>query len=105
VDARTFRGFKRITGDKRIWLRATGSTLISQLIDSVVVTYVAFWLFKGMPFAQCTALVITAYCYKFIVALLATPLIYLVHAGVERYVGKEKAEAMRTAALRLRAEQ
>lgn len=105
VDARTFRGLKRMTGDKHIWLRATGSTLISQLIDSVVVTYVAFWLFKGMPFAQCTALVITAYCYKFIVALLATPLIYLVHAGVERYVGKEKAEAMRTAALRLRAEQ
>jgi uncharacterized integral membrane protein (TIGR00697 family) len=105
VDARTFRGFKRITGDKRIWLRATGSTLISQLIDSVVVTYVAFWLFKGMPFAQCTALVITAYCYKFIVALLATPVIYLVHAGVERYMGKARAEAMRDAAMRLKGEE
>jgi uncharacterized integral membrane protein (TIGR00697 family) len=105
VDARVFRSFKRITGDRRIWLRATGSTLISQLIDSVVVTYVAFWLFKGMPFAQCTAMVITAYCYKFLIALLATPLIYLVHAGVERYMGKEKAEAMRNAAMLLRAEQ
>lgn len=100
VDARTFRAFKRITGDRRIWLRATGSTLISQLIDSVVVTYVAFWVFKGMPFAQCTAMVLTAYCYKFLVALLATPLVYLVHAGVERYLGKEKAAAMRAAALR-----
>lgn len=103
VDARTFRGFKRITGDKRIWLRATGSTLISQLIDSVVVTYVAFWILKGMPFAQCTAMVITAYCYKFLVALLATPLVYLVHAGVERYLGKEKAVAMREAAMAMRA--
>ncbi|MBS1546396.1 MAG: queuosine precursor transporter [Bacteroidetes bacterium] len=105
VDAGTFRRLKRITGDRRIWLRATGSTLISQLIDSVVVTYVAFWLFKGMPFAQCTALVITAYCYKFLVALLATPVIYLVHAGVERYMGKEKAEAMRNAAMVLKGEQ
>lgn len=105
VDARTFHMFKRITGDKRIWLRATGSTLISQLIDSVVVTYVAFWIFKGMPFAQCTALVLTAYTYKFIVALLSTPLIYLVHAGVERYVGKEKALAMRQAAMVLRPDQ
>ncbi|MCC6838703.1 MAG: queuosine precursor transporter [Flavobacteriales bacterium] len=100
VDAFTFRRLKRLTGDKRIWLRATGSTLVSQLIDSVVVTYVAFWVFKGMPFAQCTAMVITAYCYKFLVALLATPMVYLAHAAVERYLGKERAMAMRTAAMK-----
>lgn len=100
VDARVFRGFKRLTGDKRIWLRATGSTLVSQLVDSVVVTYMAFWLFKGMPFAQCTAMVLTAYTYKFLVALLATPFIYLVHAGVERYLGKARAQALREQALR-----
>ncbi|HRH39588.1 MAG TPA: queuosine precursor transporter, partial [Flavobacteriales bacterium] len=56
IDAVTFRRIKHITGDKRIWLRATGSTLISQLIDSVVVTYMAFWVFKGWSFALCTAL-------------------------------------------------
>lgn len=105
VDAFVFRGIKRITGDKRIWLRATGSTLISQLIDSVVVTYVAFWIFKGMPFPMATALVLTAYSYKLVVAILSTPLIYLVHAGVERYLGKEKALAMRAAALRRADEQ
>lgn len=99
VDAFTFRRIKRITGDKRIWLRATGSTLVSQLIDSVVVTYVAFWVFKDMSFPMATALVLTAYSYKFIVAILSTPLIYVVHAGVERYVGREKAAAMRAAAL------
>ncbi|HMU15553.1 MAG TPA: queuosine precursor transporter [Flavobacteriales bacterium] len=99
VDAFVFRSIKRVTGDRRIWLRATGSTLISQLIDSVVVTYVAFWVFKGWSFALCTALVLTAYCYKLIVALLATPLVYLAHAGAERYLGKERAYAMREAAL------
>ncbi|MBL7980262.1 MAG: queuosine precursor transporter [Flavobacteriales bacterium] len=105
VDALSFRGIKRITGDKRIWLRATGSTLISQLIDSVVVTYMAFWVLKDWSFALCTALVITAYGYKLVVALLSTPLVYLVHAGVERYLGTERAQAMRKAALLGRDEQ
>ena len=105
VDAFIFRRIKRVTGDKRIWLRATGSTLVSQLIDSVVVTYVAFWIFKDMPFALATALVLTAYSYKLIVAVLSTPLVYLVHAGVERYLGKEQAHAMREAALKMKDEQ
>jgi uncharacterized integral membrane protein (TIGR00697 family) len=105
VDALSFRGIKRITGDRRIWLRATGSTLISQLIDSVVVTYMAFWVLKDWSFSLCTALVLTAYAYKFTVALLSTPLVYLVHAVVERYLGTERAQAMRQAALRGRDEQ
>lgn len=106
VDALSFRAIKRVTGDRRIWLRATGSTLISQLIDSVVVTYVAFWLLRDdFSFARCTAMVLTAYAYKFSVAVVSTPLIYLVHAGVERYLGRERATAMRAAALRMRDEQ
>ena len=106
VDAFVFRRIKRITGDKRIWLRATGSTVLSQLIDSVVVTYVAFWLLRDdFSFALCTAMVLTAYSYKFVVAVLATPLVYLVHAGVERYLGAERAAAMRAAALTMRDEQ
>jgi queuosine precursor transporter len=103
VDALVFRRIKRLTGDRRIWLRATGSTLISQLIDSVVVTYVAFWLLRDdFSFARCSAMVLTAYAYKFIVALLSTPVVYLAHAGVERYLGAERAAAMRAAALKAR---
>lgn len=100
VDAFVFRRIKRVTGDRRIWLRATGSTLVSQLIDSVVVTYLAFWVLRDMSFPPATALVLTAYTYKLVVALLATPMVYLAHAGVERYLGKEKAHAMREAALK-----
>jgi uncharacterized integral membrane protein (TIGR00697 family) len=105
VDAFSFRAIKRVTGDRRIWLRATGSTVVSQLIDSVVVTYVAFWVFKDMSFAMATALVLTAYTYKLLVAVLSTPLVYLMHAGVERYLGKERAQAMRQAALQRADEQ
>ncbi len=105
VDAFIFRRIKRVTGDKKIWLRATGSTLVSQLIDSVVVTYLAFWALRDMSFPLATALVLTAYAYKLTVALLATPLVYLAHAGVERYLGKEKAHTMRVAALQRADEQ
>jgi uncharacterized integral membrane protein (TIGR00697 family) len=99
IDAVVFRWFKRRTGERRIWLRATGSTLVSQLVDSLVVTWVAFAWFKGMPFGQATALALTAYAYKFCIAVLSTPAIYLAHAGIERWLGKELAAAMRKEAL------
>lgn len=105
VDALVFRRIKRITGDRYIWLRATGSTVVSQFIDSIVVTYVAFWLFRDMSFAMATALALTAYVYKFVVAIVSTPLIYVAHWGIERYLGKERALAMRKAALQRANEQ
>ncbi len=99
ADAFIFKRIKQITGNKRIWLRATGSTLISQLIDSFVVTYVAFWLFQDMSFAMASALALTAYCYKFIVAILATPLIYFAHWLIALYLGKKVAEKLKMSAL------
>jgi uncharacterized integral membrane protein (TIGR00697 family) len=99
VDALLFRWFKRRTGERRIWLRATGSTLVSQLIDSLTVTWVAFALLRGMPMAEATALALTAYVYKFGVAVLSTPLVYLAHAVIERWLGPELAAAMRRDAL------
>jgi len=60
---------------------------------------------REMPFPLATALVLTAYTHKLVVAVLATPLIYLAHALIERYLGREKAHAMRADALRLAAEQ
>lgn len=100
VDALVFRRIKRITGDRYIWLRATGSTIVSQLIDSVVVTYVAFWLFRDMSFAMATALALTAYVYKFVVAIVSTPLIYVAHWSIAHYLGRDRALAMRAEALR-----
>ncbi len=45
VDVFTFHKIKKVTGEGKIWLRATGSTLVSQLIDSFVVLFCAFHLF------------------------------------------------------------
>jgi hypothetical protein len=99
IDAFTFRWFKRLTGERNIWLRATGSTLVSQLVDSLTVTWVAFALYLGMPMAEATALALTAYAYKFLVAVVSTPVIYLAHAIVERWLGAELAASLRATAM------
>lgn len=99
ADAFIFRRIKFITGEKNIWMRATLSTLVSQLIDSFVVTYVAFYLFRGVSFGQCTAWALTSYTYKFVVAVLFTPVVYLIHGVAERYLGKDLATDMKKAAM------
>src|SRR5690349_1657833 len=42
IDVFVFQKIKKITGNKYLWLRSTGSTLISQFIDSFVVLFIAF---------------------------------------------------------------
>ncbi len=95
VDGFLFQFLKRKTGDKWIGLRATGSTLVSQFIDSICVTIIAFHFLSTMSFPMALALACTAYVYKFAVAILSTPLLYLVHFIIEKYLGKENAKQMR----------
>ena len=99
IDAVVFRKIKTITGEKSIWARATMSTLVSQLIDSVVVTYIAFTIFRGVPVGQTMAWAFTAYAYKFGIAILMTPAIYLVHWFCERYLGHQLAADMKQSAM------
>lgn len=100
ADAMVFRKIKKFTGERGIWMRATLSTLISQLIDSFVVTWVAFSLFRGVSFGQTTAWAMTAYTYKFIIAILFTPAVYGIHWLAERYLGEELAKNMKDAAMK-----
>jgi queuosine precursor transporter len=98
VDVFVFQKLRKITGQKMLWLRATGSTLVSQFIDSFVVLYIAFFgVFSGQ---QIIAIGITNYIYKFSVAILLTPLIYLGHYLIDRYLGKENAEKISEEAAR-----
>src|SRR5690606_40848576 len=91
VDVFVFQRLRRATGARMIWLRATGSTLVSQLVDSFVVLFIAF---DGTcTNAQIVAIGVTNYIYKFFSALLLTPLIYLGHYWIDLYLGE--AEAMR----------
>lgn len=103
TDVFVFQRIRRATGEKWLWLRATGSTLVSQLVDSLVVLYVAFKLgpelFGGViepwPWSRLLAVATVQYTFKFIMAIVMTPVIYLFHGWIDRYLGHEVAEAMK----------
>jgi len=94
VDVYVFHRLRKITGKHKIWLRATGSTLISQLIDSFVVLIVAFYILGGWSLSQVLAVGTTNYIYKFLIAITLTPLLYIAHYFIDRYLGKENAEIL-----------
>lgn len=106
TDVFVFQRIRSITGERSLWLRATGSTLVSQLVDSFVVLYVAFKLgpelFGGVtapwPWSRIFAVATVQYIFKFIVAVGMTPAIYLAHDRIDRYLGRELAEEMKARA-------
>ncbi len=109
IDAFIFHKIKKNTGGKRIWLRATGSTLVSQFIDSFVVLFIAFYIGSRInssegdfewPFSLFIAVGLVNYFYKFCVAIILTPVIYLAHNWIDRYLGQELADEMKEAAMR-----
>lgn len=100
VDVGIFHRIKAATGEKRIWMRSTGSTLVSQFLDSFVVVFIALYIGQQLPFLQVLAISIMSYIYKAIIAMLLTPVIYLVHGIIDRYLGPDLATEMKLAAQR-----
>ena len=94
LDVYVFHRLRRMTGEKMIWLRATGSTLISQLVDSFLVLFIAFYVLGNWSVEQTVSVGIINYIYKFMVAIAITPLLYVAHYLIDRYLGKEKASQM-----------
>jgi uncharacterized integral membrane protein (TIGR00697 family) len=99
VDVTIFHRIKRITGEKKVWLRATGSTLVSQLVDSYIVLTIAFKLGSNWSWPLIFAVGTLNYLYKFSVAILLTPVIMLVEKRIEKYVGHNTAMQMKKAAM------
>src|SRR3984893_5577488 len=89
VDVTIFHKIKAITGEKWVWLRSTGSTIISQLVDSFVVLFIAFKLGNNWSWQLVLAIGVINYIYKFTMAIVLTPLIYVVEHKIENYFGKE----------------
>ena len=94
LDVSVFHWLKKITGSRAIWLRATGSTLVSQLVDSFVVLGIAFYVFGNWSLTQVLAVGIINYIYKATSAVVLTPLLYVAHYFIDRYLGKEHAEEL-----------
>jgi queuosine precursor transporter len=99
IDVQIFHRIRRATGDRWIWLRATGSTAVSQLIDSFVVLYIAFVLGpQQWPIALFLAVGTVNYAYKMFAAVLLSPLLYVSRRWIERYVGADEAARLKAAA-------
>ncbi|MBS1918400.1 MAG: queuosine precursor transporter [Bacteroidetes bacterium] len=97
VDVTVFHSIKRRTGNKHLWLRATGSTLVSQLVDSYIVLFIAFSSY--FTWQQILAIGMMNYFFKATAALLLTPLIYFIEGRIESYLGHETAHKMKLAAM------
>jgi uncharacterized integral membrane protein (TIGR00697 family) len=95
VDIAIFQSAKRLTQSRHIWLRSTGSTLISQLVDTLVVTYIAFW--GKIPTTQLHRAAVTSYIVKVMLAVGLTPVIYALHALIHRrmHLPEHPADAQR----------
>ncbi len=99
VDVTVFHRIKKITGEKKVWLRSTGSTLISQLVDSYIVLIIAFKFGNNWSWPLVFAVGTVNYFYKFFMAIILTPVIYFVEHRIEKYVGHETAMKMKRAAM------
>jgi queuosine precursor transporter len=94
VDVTVFHAIRSALKGRHIWARATGSTIVSQLIDSFVVIYIAFWLPKKVSGAQAWDMSTSSFIYKVGLAIALTPVIYFAHFLVVKYLGADRAHAM-----------
>jgi uncharacterized integral membrane protein (TIGR00697 family) len=99
IDVAVFHRIRMLTGERWIWLRATGSTAVSQLVDSFVVLYIAFVLGpQQWPISLFLAVATVNYGYKLLMAFLLIPLIYGTRQLIRSYLGPATAEQLQAAA-------
>ncbi len=94
VDVGVFWLVRHRTGGRYLWMRATGSTVVSQLIDSIVIIAIAFWLPGKVKTSEFLTVAASNYSFKLIVALSITPLLYAGHAAIDRFLGTEAAHEL-----------
>jgi queuosine precursor transporter len=88
LDISIFGILRRATGERLLWLRSTGSTVLSQAIDSLSVSFV--FLVGTRPFSFIASNAADNYVGKLLMAVLLTPLIYLGHNVLHRYLGRHE---------------
>ncbi len=94
VDSTIFWMLRERTGKNMIWLRSTGSTVISQLVDTFIVQFIAFVVPGVWTMNEFVKNASFGYAFKLMVAIAIIPVIYLVHFLVDRYLGKETSEEL-----------
>jgi hypothetical protein len=94
VDVYLFHFWKRVTRGKMLWLRNNGSTMISQVVDTVAVILITHYYARALPInadqpvvPQLVLFIATGYAFKFVAALVDTPVIYLAVFMLRNYLG------------------
>jgi len=107
LDVSVFWALRRVTGRGQLWLRATGSTIVSQLVDTFLVGFIGLHLpyrlygaAQGIDFPTFLRSACSGYLFKFVVAIASTPLLYLGHAVVDGWIGHHEADELIEAAAR-----
>jgi len=88
-DVQLFHFWKRVTKGKHLWIRNNFSTLLSQMVDSIMVISVTFgaaFLRGDMAFQALLVLIGSNYLFKAMVALLDTGPFYLLVSTLRRYL-------------------
>jgi len=102
IDVSIYHRIRRATGERQAWLRATGSTAISQLVDSFVVLYIAFVLGpQHWPMGLFLAVGTLNYLYKMTAAIALIPLLYLMRSLIVGYLGHGQARHLQEEAARV----
>lgn len=94
VEATIFWLVRHKTGGRYLWLRVTGSTVISQLVDSFVIIGIAFWLPAKVKTSEFLTVAASNYSYKLLIALGVTPLLYAGHSMIDRSLVLEEAHRL-----------
>ena len=85
IDISIFHVLRKKLHGRFLWLRATGSTAVSQLVDTAVINAIVWY--AVMTPRDFLSVVATSYAVKLTAAIALTPLIYAGHAVVERGLG------------------
>ncbi len=104
VDVFVFWVIRARTKGKLLWLRATGSTAVSQLVDTFIVGFIGLYLpgllnmlpegQQAMTLPQLMMTCLSGYTFKLIVAVALTPVIYIAHSAIDRALGRSESKHM-----------
>ncbi|MEZ6242898.1 MAG: queuosine precursor transporter [Phycisphaerales bacterium] len=93
TDVQLFHFWKWLTGGRHLWLRNNGSTMVSQIVDTVAVILITHFYAHALPidhdralWPQLLAFIATGYAFKFVAALLDTIPFYLGARTLSRYL-------------------
>lgn len=94
VDVLVFSRIRGKTGSRHLWARATGSTVVSQGVDTFIIGYLAFQLPGLLSFGQYVEVSTVSYIYKIGVAIAITPLCYLGHGLIRKFLGEQESNEL-----------